>query len=80
MDTIELRHMINEKISLIDDESFLVAIKTILDSKVSSSIYQLSDFQKERIALGREQLSNGQVISNEDLQSKFWNKKVCFTN
>jgi len=70
MDTIELRHMINEKISLIDDESFLVAIKTILDSKVSSSIYQLSDFQKERIALGREQLSNGQVISNEDLQSE----------
>jgi len=62
--------MINEKISLIDDESFLVAIKTILDSKVSSSIYQLSDFQKERIALGREQLSNGQVISNEDLQSE----------
>ena len=70
MDTIELRHMINEKISLIDDKSFLVAIKTILDSKVSSSIYQLSDFQIERIALGREQLSNGQVISNEDLQSE----------
>ena len=70
MDTIELRHMINEKISLIDDESFLDAIKTILDSKVSSTIYQLSDFQKERIALGREQLLNGQVISNEDLQSE----------
>lgn len=32
MNTVELRHMINEKISLIDDESFLVAIKTIIDT------------------------------------------------
>jgi hypothetical protein len=62
--------MINQRISLIDDEPFLVAIKTILDSKVTSSVYQLSNFQKERISLGREQLKNGQVISNEDLQSE----------
>jgi len=68
MNTIELRHIINEKISLIDDESFLAAIKTILDSKLSSTIYKLSDFQKERIRLGREQLKNGQAISNDDLQ------------
>ena len=70
MNTIELRHVINERISLIDDESFLVAIKTIIDSKVSSSIYKLSNFQKERISLGREQLKKGQVISNDDLQSE----------
>jgi hypothetical protein len=70
MNTVELRHMINQRISLIDDEPFLVAIKTILDSKVSPSIYKLSNFQKERISLGREQLKNGQVISHEDLQSE----------
>ena len=70
MNTVELRHMISQRISLIDDEPFLVAIKTILDSKVTSSVYQLSNFQKERISLGREQLKNGQVISNEDLQSE----------
>ena len=70
MNTVELKHMINQRISLIDDEPFLVAIKTILDTKVTSSIYKLSDFQKERISLGREQLKNGQVISNEDLQSE----------
>ena len=70
MNTIQLRRIINETIELIDDELFLVAIKTIIDSKVSATIYQLSDFQKERIALGREQLSNGLVISNEDLQSE----------
>ncbi len=70
MNTVELRNMISQRISLIDDEPFLVAIKTILDAKVSSSIYKLSNFQKERIALGREQLKNGSVISNEDLQAE----------
>lgn len=70
MNTVELRHMINEKISLIDDESFLIAIKTIIDSKVSSTIYKLSNFQKERISLGQEQLKNGLAISNDDLQSE----------
>jgi hypothetical protein len=68
MNTIELRHIINEKISLIDDESFLAAIKTIIDSKLSSTVYKLSDFQKERIQLSREQLKKGQAISNDDLQ------------
>ena len=70
MNTIELRHVITERISLIDDESFLVAIKTIIDSKVSSTIYKLSNFQKDRISLGREQLKNGQVIANDNLQSE----------
>ena len=70
MNTVELKQMINQRISLIDDEPFLVAIKTILDTKLTSSIYKLSDFQKERISLGREQLKNGQIISNEDLQSE----------
>lgn len=70
MNTTELRHEINERISLIDDESFLIAIKTIVDSKVLSTIYKLSDFQKERILLGREQLKNGQVISNDELVSE----------
>lgn len=70
MNTTELRHEINERISLIDDESFLIAIKTIVDSKVLSTIYKLSDFQKERISLGREQLKNGQVISNDELVSE----------
>ncbi len=55
---------------MIDDESFLVAIKTIIDSKVSSTIYKLSNFQNERIASGREQLKNDQVIPNDSLQSE----------
>jgi hypothetical protein len=70
MSTIELRHIIIEKLSLIDDASFLKAIKTIVESKVSERVYKLSDFQKKRIESGREQLRKGQTISNDVLQKE----------
>jgi hypothetical protein len=70
MSTIELRHIIIEKLSLIDDTSFLKAIKTIVESKVSERVYKLSDFQKNRIKSGREQLRKGQTISNDVLQKE----------
>jgi precorrin isomerase len=70
MSTIELRHIIIEKLSLIDDASFLKAIKTIVESKVSEKVYKLSDFQKNRIESGREQLRKGQTISNDVLQKE----------
>jgi hypothetical protein len=70
MSTIELRHNIIEKLSLIDDDSFLKAIKTIVESKVNEGVYKLSDFQKKRIDSGREQLRKGQSISNDVLQKE----------
>ena len=70
MSTIELRHYIIEKLSLIDDDSFLKAIKTIVESKVNEGVYKLSDFQKKRVDAGREQLRKGQSISNEVLQKE----------
>ena len=70
MSTIELRHIIIEKLSLIDDASFLKAIKTIVESKISEKVYRLSDFQKKRIESGREQLKKGQTISNDVLQKE----------
>ena len=70
MSTIELRHYITENISLIDDDSFLNAIKTIIESKVNERVYKLSDFQKKRIESGREQLREGQSISNDVLQKE----------
>lgn len=70
MSTIELRHIINEHLSRIDDISFLNAIKTIIESKVSENIYKLSDYQKKRIDSAREQLKNKQTISHEELQKE----------
>ena len=70
MSTIELRHHIIKKLSLIDDDSFLKAIKTIIESKVNERVYNLSDFQKKRIESGREQRKKGQTISNDVLQKE----------
>ena len=70
MSTVDLRHIIIEKLSLIDDTSFLKAIKTIVESKADEKVYQLSDIQKKRIAASREQVKNGQTISNEELNQE----------
>jgi len=70
MSTIELRHIINEHLSHIDDVSFLNAIKTIIESKASDGIYKLSDYQKKRIDLARTQLKKGQTITNDVLQEE----------
>jgi hypothetical protein len=70
MSTIELRHHIIEKLSLIDDDSFLNAIKTIIEPKVNEGVYKLSDFQKKRIESGREQIKKGQTISDQALQKE----------
>jgi len=65
MSTIELRHIIIEKLSLIEDASFLKAIETIVESKADEKVYHLSDFQRKRISASRDQIKNGQTISNE---------------
>jgi predicted transcriptional regulator len=70
MSTIELRELIINQLSHINDTSFLKAIKTIIDSKAEEEVYKLSDYQKERIRTGREQLLQGQTISHEELQKE----------
>ncbi len=70
MSTLELRKKIIETIFLIEDKSFLEALKTIVDTKLASATYELSDFQRDRIRKGREQLMNGNTISNDTVQKK----------
>jgi predicted transcriptional regulator len=70
MSTIELKKKIIDQLSHIDDVSFLKAIKTLVDSKAQGEIYKLSDFQKDRINKGREQLKKGQTISHETLHKE----------
>ena len=70
MSTIELRELIINQLSRINDTSFLKAIKTIIDSKAEEEVYKLSDYQKERIRIGREQLVKGQTISHDEVQKE----------
>ncbi|MCX6303807.1 MAG: hypothetical protein NT040_02460 [Bacteroidetes bacterium] len=70
MSTIELRHLITEYLSHIDDVSFLKALKTIIESKAREEVYHLSPEQKNRVELGRDQLRHGQTIPQEELQQE----------
>lgn len=70
MSTIELRHIITEHLSHIDDVPFLNALKTIIESKVSEGLYKLSDYQKDRVELSRDELLKGQVISHDLVQKE----------
>lgn len=70
MSTVELRHIITEHLSHIDDASFLNAIKTIIESKVSEGEYKLSDFQKKRIDSARNELKEKKTVSHKELQKE----------
>jgi len=70
MSTLELRQIITEHLSHINDVPFLNALKTIIESKVGVYEYELSEFQKKRIYLGRHELVNKQTITHENLQKE----------
>ena len=68
MSTLELRQVITEYLTHIEDASLLNAIKTMIESRVSDGTYLLSDNQIKRVEEGREQLRQGITISNESLK------------
>ncbi|MFV0267043.1 MAG: hypothetical protein ACK5HT_07900 [Draconibacterium sp.] len=70
MSTLEIRHNIVEQLLRIEDESFLSAIKTILENKTMEDKRQLNDYQKERIKVAREQLRLNRTISHYELQKE----------
>ena len=53
-----------------DDVPFLNEGKTITESSVSDGSYILSDYQKERIEQSRNELLNGQTVTQELLQKE----------
>jgi len=71
MTTIELKKQLIHRISEIDDESFLQAIKTILDSKTQSQVLKLTEEQRNEISESRMQIEQGQFIEQADLDKKF---------
>jgi hypothetical protein len=70
MSTVELKQIITDHLTHIDDKQFLNALKTILESKISDNIYYLSDFQKKRIEQSRKEFREGKTISDNDLQKE----------
>ena len=69
MRTIELKKLLIHRITEIDDESFLNAIKTILDSK--AQVLKLTNEQKDEISESREEFELGLYIEQVELDKEF---------
>lgn len=71
MSTLELKNILIKKISEINDNSFLEAIMTIIDSKLDSKIYHLTTEQKDAIIESKRQVAEGEVFSNDQINQEF---------
>lgn len=71
MTTIELKKQLINRITEIDDESFLQAIKTILDSKTQSQVIALTEPQRQEIDESKKQVEAGEFIGQDELDQKF---------
>jgi hypothetical protein len=79
MGTIELKNLLISKIAGIDDEAFLSAINTILDSKSKSTesynqnsqeIIILTEQQKKEIQNSQKEYLQGNFIENDVLNEE----------
>jgi hypothetical protein len=76
MNTLELKNILISEISKIDDESFLSALKTILDSR-SNSFKSYSSHYNEDLQVAEEDIQNGNFYSHKEIKDKIeqWKKK-----
>jgi hypothetical protein len=71
MKAIELKKMLIHKIAEINDESFLNAIKTILDSKTQSQVLTLTEKQRKEISESKNDIKQGLFIQQAELDKEF---------
>ena len=70
MKTVELKNFLIHRIAAIDDKSFLTAIKTIIETKSETTIFQTTAEQRIKIMEGRNQIAKGECFSNEQVESE----------
>lgn len=71
MSTLELKNMLIQRISEINDKSFLEAIFSLLESKSNDKVYALSPKQKDTIIASKSQVANGEIFSNNQISDAF---------
>lgn len=71
MTTLELKKLLVQRIALINDVSFLEAIKTILDSKKESKKITLTVEQEAEIYASKKDIEKGLFVEQEELEKEF---------
>ena len=70
MTTIQLKNALIQRISEIEDKSFLEAIKTILDAKSESKIITLTPELTNEIMASKLEIEKGLYIENDLLEKE----------
>ena len=71
MTTIQLKKDIIHQIAEIDDNTFLNALKTIIESKTKSKIIHLTNEQKVDIIRSKKEFENGHFTEQIELNNEF---------
>jgi len=71
MAAIELKRLLVHRIAEINDESFLSAIKTILDSKIQTNTLTLTSQQRKEILESKKEIEKGLFVEQVDLDNEF---------
>jgi len=76
MNNLELKNILISQISKIEDDSFLAALKTILDSRISSS-KNYSEEYNDDLSIAEEEIKKGKYSSHSQVKEKMeeWKKK-----
>lgn len=76
MNTIELKNILISEIEKIDDESFLSALKTILDSR-KTIVKAYSEQYNAELKVAEDDIQNEDFYSHSDVKDKIeqWKKK-----
>jgi len=68
MTTIALKKYLISKINLLEDDLVLEKLKEIV--KKNETVYNLSDYQIEKVAKSRKQFENGEFLTEEEMEKK----------
>ncbi len=76
MNTLQLKNILISEIEKIDDDTFLSALKTILDNRKTSPKEYLEQYNNE-LKVAEEDIEKGNFYSHDDIKNKMeqWKKK-----
>lgn len=76
MKTVELKNILISQINQIEDEIFLNALKTIIESKSKAQNDYLEEYNNE-LLLAEEEIEKGNFFSHQEVKDKMeqWKKK-----
>lgn len=71
MTAVELKKVLISRIADIEDESFLMALKTILDATKASQVIMLTQEQRAEIKESKKDIEAGRFVEQSEIDNLF---------